>query len=58
MNLSAEDKAAAAQKLWDAGLKLSFIYLLYALINGFFLFLTRQTIIVMSRNIEYDLKIR
>lgn len=54
--LSAENKAAAAQKLWDAGLKLSFIYLLYALINGFFLFLTRQTIIVMSRNIEYDLK--
>ncbi len=28
----------------------------YALISGFFLFLMRQTIIVMSRLIEYDLK--
>ena len=43
-------------KLWDSGLKLSFIYLIYALISGLFLFLTRQSIIVMSRNIEYDLK--
>ena len=43
-------------KLWDSGLKLSLIYLIYALISGLFLFLTRQSIIVMSRNIEYDLK--
>ncbi|MCW3102363.1 MAG: ABC-type multidrug transport system, ATPase and permease component [Bacteroidetes bacterium] len=28
----------------------------FALVSGFFLFLTRQTIIVMSRMIEYDLK--
>jgi ATP-binding cassette subfamily B protein len=27
-----------------------------AIVSGFFLFLTRQTIIVMSRHIEYDLK--
>src|SRR5436190_22342707 len=27
-----------------------------ALVSGFFLFLMRQTIIVMSRHIEYDLK--
>jgi len=37
-----------------------FIYgaaiLLMALLRGFFLFLVRQTIIVMSRKIEYDLK--
>ena len=31
-------------------------YILIALIAGFFLFLTRQTIIIMSRFIEYDLK--
>lgn len=30
--------------------------IIYTLIFGFFLFLTRQTIIVMSRLIEYDLK--
>ncbi len=37
--------------LWAGGL-----YLLYFFLKGFFLFLTRQTIIVMSRFIEYDLK--
>jgi ATP-binding cassette, subfamily B, multidrug efflux pump len=35
---------------------LAFMILLMALVSGFFLFLTRQTIIVMSRLIEYDLK--
>lgn len=38
------------------GFKLFGIFLLYALVNTFFLFLTRQTIIVMSRKIEFDLK--
>lgn len=37
-------------------LKLAGLYMLWALLKGLFLFLTRQTIIVMSRNIEYDLK--
>jgi ATP-binding cassette subfamily B protein len=32
------------------------MYLLYSIIKGVFLFLVRQTIIVMSRYIEYDLK--
>lgn len=32
------------------------IILIMALLRGFFLFLVRQTIIVMSRHIEYDLK--
>jgi ATP-binding cassette, subfamily B, multidrug efflux pump len=32
------------------------IILLMALLRGFFLFLVRQTLIVMSRHIEYDLK--
>lgn len=35
---------------------LSLAYIISAIIKGFFLFLTRQTIIIMSRLIEYDLK--
>jgi ATP-binding cassette subfamily B multidrug efflux pump len=38
------------------GISLCALYLLLALIKGFFLFFTRQTIIIMSRLIEYDLK--
>lgn len=37
-------------------LKLGGIYMLLSLFSGFFLFLMRQTIIIMSRLIEYDLK--
>lgn len=37
-------------------LKIGGIYILLSLISGFFLFLMRQTIIVMSRLIEFDLK--
>ena len=37
-------------------LKLGGLYMLFSLCSGFFLFLMRQTIIVMSRLIEYDLK--
>lgn len=37
-------------------LKIGGIYMLLSLISGFFLFLMRQTIIVMSRLIEFDLK--
>ncbi len=40
----------------NKGLTLFGWFLAYALINTFFLFLTRQTIIVMSRLIEFDLK--
>jgi len=32
------------------------MYILFSAVKGFFLFLTRQTIIVMSRHIEFDLK--
>lgn len=35
---------------------LAFLYLLAAVFKGIFLFFTRQTIIVMSRHIEFDLK--
>ena len=37
-------------------LKIGGIYLLLSFAKGFFLFLMRQTIIVMSRHIEFDLK--
>ena len=42
--------------LWELGLKLVLMYMTFSLLKGIFLFFTRQTIIVMSRNIEYDLK--
>ena len=41
--------------LW-LSLQLAGMYLLYSILKGFFLFLTRQTIIIVSRYIEYDLK--
>ncbi|MFL5765527.1 MAG: ABC transporter ATP-binding protein [Bacteroidia bacterium] len=45
-------EAGAGKQLLIYGL-----YLLgYALLSGFFLFLMRQTIIVLSRHVEYDLK--
>ncbi len=37
-------------------IKLGGVYMFFSLCSGFFLFLMRQTIIVMSRLIEYDLK--
>ena len=40
----------------DIGLYLCLLYLFFAVMKGIFLFFTRQTIIVMSRLIEYDLK--
>lgn len=45
----------ASTLVWLAGL-LALLYLALALLKGFFLFLMRQTIIVVSRLIEYDLK--
>jgi len=45
-------EASTANKILFAGLTL----LVLALISGFFMFLMRQTIIVMSRHIEYDQK--
>lgn len=41
--------------LWLA-LELGAVYMAFSLLKGFFLFLMRQTIIVMSRFIEFDLK--
>lgn len=45
----------ASTIVWLAGL-LALLYLVFALLKGFFMFLMRQTIIVVSRLIEYDLK--
>lgn len=42
--------------LFVSALKIGGIYMLLSLASGFFLFLTRQTIIIMSRFIEFDLK--
>ena len=44
------------EDLLKLGLYLASIYMLYSLLKGVFLFFTRQTIIVMSRLIEFDLK--
>ena len=42
--------------LWDLGIRLVLMYMLFAILKGVFLFFTRQSIIVKSRNIEFDLK--
>lgn len=47
--------AIAGTVVWCAGL-LAILYLVFSLLKGFFMFLMRQTIIVVSRLIEYDLK--
>lgn len=44
------------ETLWVDALMLGGLYILYAIIKGIFLFFQRQTIIVMSRHIEFDLK--
>ena len=43
-------------KLWELGIEFVLYYMSFSILKGVFLFFTRQTIIVMSRNIEYDLK--
>jgi ATP-binding cassette subfamily B protein len=55
-DLISEDINDTTNGIFYKGMKLFGWFLAYALINTFFLFLTRQTIIVMSRLIEYDLK--
>ncbi len=45
-----------SQEILYLALGIGGAYVLFSFIKGFFLFLTRQTIIVMSRLIEYDLK--
>ena len=45
-----------SEDIASIAISLGLLFMLYALLNGVFLFLTRQTIIIMSRLIEYDLK--
>jgi ATP-binding cassette subfamily B multidrug efflux pump len=45
-----------AETLFWTALTLAGMIVLFNVIKGFFLFLTRQTIIIMSRLIEFDLK--
>lgn len=49
-------KDVVIQGAISAALFYAGIYMIYALLKGLFLFFTRQTIIVMSRHIEFDLK--
>jgi len=53
ISLTQADFAATVTKI---GLLLAVGYILFYLLKGVFLFFQRQTIIVMSRHIEYDLK--
>ena len=43
-------------EIWSLGITLALTFMGFALLKGIFLFFTRQTIIVMSRLIEFDLK--
>lgn len=53
-NIDSFDELGAA--LIQIGVVLAVLYILVFLVKGLFLFMTRQTIIVMSRLIEYDQK--
>lgn len=54
--LSGETQLTAGQTLFWTVLSLAGLIMLFNIIKGFFLFLTRQMLIVMSRYIEFDLK--
>ena len=57
MNILKGDKPISeGQTLFWVALGLAGMAILFNIIKGFFLFLTRQTLIVMSRYIEFDLK--
>lgn len=55
-NLMTEKPVQGFDDALILSLKIGGIYMLLSLASGFFLFLTRQTIIIMSRLIEFDLK--
>jgi ATP-binding cassette, subfamily B, multidrug efflux pump len=54
--LSGEKQPDLGKTLFWTVLGLAGLAILFNIIKGFFLFLTRQTLIVMSRYIEFDLK--
>jgi ATP-binding cassette subfamily B protein len=53
---SATGKGILAEELSESVLYFTLLVIAYAFIRGIFMYLMRQTIIVMSRHIEYDLK--
>ena len=55
-SLMSEIKIESINDALLISLKIGGVYMLLSLAKGFFLFLMRQTIIVMSRRIEFDLK--
>ncbi|MBP7516081.1 MAG: ABC transporter, partial [Flavobacteriales bacterium] len=50
-----DDEAMRNNVMWFAGFY-AVLFVVFTLLQGFFMFLMRQTIIVVSRLIEYDLK--
>jgi len=52
------DTSRSTDEVIYIALKAGGIIMLLIIISGFFLFLTRQMIIIMSRYIEYDLKMK
>lgn len=54
--LNQNDSEDKNKEIWELGINLTLLYMGFSILKGVFLFFTRQTIIVMSRNIEYDLK--
>ena len=56
LTLFLNSESTGKNDLWSIGLRLVGLYMLFSLLKGIFLFCTRQTIIVMSRHIEYDFK--
>lgn len=61
LNIYKSFQGLELQEIFRASINKSIVFygiliLIIALLRGFFLFLVRQTIIIMSRHIEYDLK--
>ncbi|MNU84125.1 putative multidrug resistance ABC transporter ATP-binding/permease protein YheI [compost metagenome] len=54
--LAGKKELSFGQSLFWTAIGLAGLIILFNIIKGFFLFLTRQTLIVMSRYIEFDLK--
>lgn len=53
---NSENRSEIFKSLWNDALWLGGLYILYALIKGLFTFFQRQTIIIMSRHVEFELK--
>jgi ATP-binding cassette subfamily B multidrug efflux pump len=53
---STQNGSTLKKEISYLAIKLALLYVFVAVMKGFFLFLTRQTIIIVSRHIEFDLK--